>query len=198
MLTATYTLVALSVEQASIRVSLQSLQTLLQRNFRHQTVLGAAQVAYASELLQRLYHNAHWRKIDMFLVPAVRRVTRQADTLLAELEVLSTQAGETINAVASRVGAASVDSEAAVAQFCAQVDNFCGAILERLEREEKELFAIARSVISGEAWFSIANQMLADDARRDEQRPARSPGQVAAARRADQPSRQGQAAAFVA
>jgi hemerythrin-like domain-containing protein len=198
MLTATYTLVALSVEQASIRISLQSLQTLLQRNFRCQTVLGAAQVAYASDLLHRLYHNVHWRKVDMFLIPAVQRVTRQADTLLAEFDALSNQAGEAIAKVAARVGAASVDSEAAVTQFCEQIDNFCSAILERLDREEQELFAIARGVISGEAWFSIANHMLAHDAERDENRPPRGPLPPAAARLPQRTSRHGQAAAFVA
>ena len=198
MLTATYTLVSLSVEQASIRASLQSLQKLLQANFRHQTVLGAAQVGYASEVLERLYHNVHWRKVDMFLIPAVRRVTRQADALLAELDVLSGLAGEAIGAVAARVGQAALDSEAAVTQFCATIDNFCDAILARLEREETELFAIARSVISGETWFSIANHMLAHDARRAESRPLRSADRPGRAAASDARHPQGALASFVA
>jgi hypothetical protein len=174
MLTATYTLVALSVEQASIRASLQSLQKLLQTNLRHQAALGAGQVAYACDKLQGLYQNCHWRKIDMFLIPAVRRATGQADALLAELDALSAAAGEAIAATAARVGTAALDTEAAVGQFCAAIEQFCTTMLARLDREESELFAIARSVISGEAWFSIANHMLAHDARRDENKPSRN------------------------
>jgi hypothetical protein len=41
-------------------------------------------------------------------------------------------------------------------------------LLKRIEREEQELFPVARAVISGEAWFAIANQMLAHDAYRQE------------------------------
>lgn len=174
MLTATYTLVALSVEQASIRASLQSLQKLLQTNFRHQASLGAGQVAHACDKLQGLYQNCHWRKIDMFLIPAVRRATRQADALLAELDALSVAAGEAIAATAARVGTAALDTEAAVGQFCAAIEQFCTTMQARLDREESELFAIARAVISGEAWFSIANHMLAHDAQRDESKPSRN------------------------
>jgi hemerythrin-like domain-containing protein len=184
MLTATYTLVALSVEQASIRLSLQSLQKLLHTNFRHQAALGAGQVGYACDLLQRLYHNCHWRKIDMFLIPTVRRTSEQADTLLAELDALSARAGHAIAKVADRVGSVAVDTEAAVDEFCSAIETFCSAMLERLDREESELFAFARSVISGEAWFSIANNMLAHEAQRDENKPARHavlPGELAQA-----------------
>ena len=41
---------------------------------------------------------------------------------------------------------------------------FCTVLLQRLEKEEKELFAIARATIGGEAWFDIANKFLAHDA----------------------------------
>jgi hypothetical protein len=198
MLTATYTLVALSVEQASIRANVQSLQKLLNTSFRHQAALGAGQVAYACDKLQGLYHNCHWRKIDKFLIPAVRRATRQADALLAELDALSGAAGEAIAAAASRVGSAALDTEAAVGQFCAAIEQFCTNMLARLDREETELFAVARAVISGEAWFSIANHMLAHDAQRDAARPARNitePG--AATHPAPRPRRHNVAASFV-
>ncbi|MGZ8288307.1 MAG: hypothetical protein ACXW2U_10545 [Telluria sp.] len=173
MLTATYTLVALSVEQASLRVSLQSLQKLLQSNLIHQTVLTPGQVSYACDALQRLYHNCHWRKIDIFLIPALRRATGQANSLLDELDALTDAAGAAIADIAARVKAAAVSGEAAVRQFCGAIEAFCDAMLTRLEREEHELFSLARTMISGEDWFAIANQMLAHDAYRQEIRPAR-------------------------
>lgn len=180
MLTATYTLVALSVEQASVRVSLQSLQKLLPTNFLNQAALTPGQVTYACDALQRLFHNCHWRKIDIFLIPAMRRATQQADSLLDELDALSDMAGHAIADVIARVNAGPVDSEGAVRQFCKAIDTFCDAMLTRLDREEHELFSLARTMISGEDWFAVANQMLAHDAYRQESRPARDAAPAAA------------------
>lgn len=173
MLTATYTLVALSVEQASVRVSLQSLQKLLPTNFLNQSALSAGQVSYACDALQRLFHNCHWRKIDIFLIPAIRRATAQANSLLDELDALSDAAGQAIADVVARVNAGPIDGERAVRQFCKAIETFCDAMLTRLDREEHELFSLARTMISGEDWFAVANQMLAHDAYRQESKPAR-------------------------
>lgn len=173
MLTATYTLVALSVEQASVRVSLQSLQKLLPNNFLNQTALTPGQVSYACDALQRLFHNCHWRKIDIFLIPAIRRATAQVNSLLDELDALSDVAGQAIADVVARVNAGPIDTAGAVRHFCRAIETFCDAMLTRLDREEHELFSLARTMISGEDWFAVANQMLAHDAYRQESRPAR-------------------------
>lgn len=188
MLTATYTLVALSVEQSKVRVSLQSLQQLIDSNFVHQSELTAGQVGYACDAVKRMYESCHWRKLDMFLIPAIRSATAQADELLQNLEELGRAAADAVGQIAIRLGSTAVDTVTKVSQFCAAVDAFCSATLKRLELEEKRLFPVARSVISGEAWFSIANQMLAHDAYVLETRPARpvpmfgeqAPQQVAA------------------
>jgi hemerythrin-like domain-containing protein len=175
MLTATYTLVALSVEQAKVRVSLQSLQQLIDSNFMHQSELTPGQVGYACDAVKRMYESCHWRKLDMFLIPAIRNATAQADDLLRNLEELGRVATDAVGQIAIRLGSAAVDTVAKVSQFCAAVEAFCSATLKRLELEEQRLFPVARSVISGEAWFSIANQMLAHDAYVLEARLARTP-----------------------
>ncbi len=174
MLTATYTLVALSVEQANVRVSLQSLQKLLETNFVHQSALTPGQVTYACDVVKRLYESCHWRKLDTFLIPAIRNATGDADELLQNLEELGRAAAAAVGVLAIRLGPSAVDSAHRVAQFCEAVEAFTTATLQRLELEEKRLFPVARSVISGEAWFSIANQMLAYDAYVQESRPCRA------------------------
>jgi hemerythrin-like domain-containing protein len=174
MLTATYTLVALSVEQSKVRVSLQSLQQLIDSNFVHQDALTPGQVGYACDAVKRMYESCHWRKLDMFLIPAIRSATAQADELLHSLDELARVATDAVGQIAIRLGATAVDTVSKVSQFCAAVEAFCSATLKRLELEEKKLFPVARSVISGEAWFSIANQMLAHDAYMHETRPARA------------------------
>jgi hemerythrin-like domain-containing protein len=170
MLTATYTLVALSVEQTSVRTSLQSLQKLLHSTLRHQPALTPMQVDVACDTIRRLYESCHWRKLDKFLIPALRRASGVADKLIDELDALSKAASDAMAAALHLVESAAVDSETRVRQFCAALERFCGALLERLEREERELFPMAGSVISGEDWFAIANQMLAHDAYQQESR----------------------------
>jgi hypothetical protein len=176
MLTATYTLVVLSVEQTPVRMGLQSLRQMLHAYYLHQSALGAAQVDYAASAMRRLYDNCHWRKLDKFLLPAVRRATRLADDLLAELDALSAQASDALAVSAAFDGA--IEGEQ-VPAFCNVIETFCRVLLTRIEREEQELFPLARVAVPGEAWFALANQMLAHDAylqeRRSELAPARAP-----------------------
>jgi hemerythrin-like domain-containing protein len=172
MLTTTYTLVALSVEQTSVRASLQSLRKLLHENFLRHSTLSCAQVAHVCEALRRIYDTCHWRKVETFLVPAVRRATGSADRLLQELDEFSLAAADAMGTITERFHGIALDSAALVSQFCGLVDAFCDSMLARLEREERELFPLARAVVCGEAWFSIANQMLVFDAQLQESRPA--------------------------
>lgn len=174
MLTATYTLVSLSVEQASIRVSLLAFQQYMHAQLRQHRQLTLAHLDYAGDWLNRLYQFGYWRKIDQYLVPAIRQATPHADGLLAELNRLNHAALDSVNLVQRRAMAA-VDSseqqlEQQVEQLGAAIDSFCTALMARLEMEERELFALARRVIAGEAWFAIAYQFLAHDARVAENR----------------------------
>jgi hemerythrin-like domain-containing protein len=171
--------VALSVEQTNVRTGLQSLQKLLNSNFLHERSLSPVQVDVTCDALKRLYEGCHWRKLDKFLIPAIRRATSTADRLLDELDALSQAAADAMAAALRTVEAAAVDSEARVRQFCSAIERFCSALLARLEREESELFPVASSVISGEAWFAIANQMLAHDAYRQESRAGEGTPQLA-------------------
>ena len=170
MLTATYILVSLSVEQASIRMSLLAFQKYMQVQLRQQSRLSLAQLQYTGDWLNRLYQGGYWRKVEMYLVPAIRQATPHADGLLNELNGLNHAALESINVVQQRAGAAIDHSELHAEQLCAAIDAFCAALLQRLEKEERELFALARKVIVGEAWFAIAYQFLAHDARAQEAR----------------------------
>jgi hemerythrin-like domain-containing protein len=164
MLTATYTLVALSVEQANVRLSLLSFQKFVQSTFLHQQSLTLSQLEFACETLERLYQACHWRKIELYLIPALREATEQANQLLDELSRLNQNALAMIRRLQLELNVTKVRSEQQVAEICEAIESFCAALLQRLEKEEKELFALARAAISGEAWFAIANKFLAHDA----------------------------------
>ncbi|VXC00480.1 conserved hypothetical protein [Massilia sp. 9I] len=171
MLTSTYTLVALSIEQASARIGLQS---LLERWRPHAWLHKAPttrELELACDALRVAFDNCYWRKLDKFVVPALRRAG-VGGALLAELDAL------TLAAIEAR---ADVHAAAAVLDpgFGAALERCCKLLLERLEREERELFPLARTHVPSEAWFAIANQMLAYDAWQNENRGYAS-GQVAA------------------
>ena len=173
MLTATYALVSLSVEQASIRVSLLAFQRYMHAQLRQQRQLTLAHLDYAGDWLNRLYQFGYWRKVDQYLIPAIRQATPHADGLLAELDRLDHAALESVNLVQRRAMAAGYNSEQ-LEQLGAAIDSFCAALMARLEMEERELFALARRVIAGEAWFAIAYQFLAHDARVQENRRSKA------------------------
>ena len=179
MLTSTYTLVALSVEQTTARTALQSLLDELCALPGDFGTLAAGRAAGLCAALRQVYENYHWRKLDKFVVPALRRSTAAADALLAELDGLSGEAASAMDAAAACVGAG--DRPVPRVPFCGAVERCIAALRRRLEREESELFPLARGAVGLDAWFAIANQMLAHDAYAQEKRgePAR-PGQLSA------------------
>ena len=184
MLTSTYTLVALSVEQTTARAALQSLLDELCALPGDFGTLAAGRAAQLTAALRQVYENYHWRKLDKFVVPALRRSTPAAEALLAELDGLSGEAASAMDAAAACIGAG--DRPVPRAPFCRAVERCIAALRRRLEREEHELFPLARGAVGLDAWFAIANQMLAHDTyaqenRGDPGRPAQAPVVPAAA-----------------
>jgi hemerythrin-like domain-containing protein len=162
MLTSTYTLVALSVEQTTVRSALQSLARSLHALPDDGGTLAPGQAAGLCAELRQIVDDCHWRKLDKFLIPALRRATGAADGLLHDLEQISRSAADSLAAAEACVdaGADGVDRDG----FREAIERCIAALRCRLEREEHELFPLARSLVRGEAWFAIANQMLAHDA----------------------------------
>lgn len=188
MLTATYTLVALSVEQASVRLSLLSFQKYVRTTLMQQNRMTLSQLEYACENLNTLYQACRWRKTEMYLIPALRDATERADHLLDELNRLNQAALTSIRLLQDKLGALADVRDGQVSEVCDSIDAFCAALLKRLEKEEQELFALARNAIAGDTWFSIANQLMMHDKHLDEMKrsglPPAEAAQVAARRRA--------------
>lgn len=195
MLTATYTLVALSVEQNDMRVGLHAVQQLVQKSYARQSTLTEGQADYVCDTLRRLYERCQGRKLDRFLLPALRRAGAGAEPLLCELDMLSRSAADALGA-ACRLAVGGIDDDEGVDAFCMAALRFCAALELRFDREERELFSIARVAIAGDAWFAVANQMLAHDAYREEHR-GRSPALPSRIGRAEHAHRESLAAYYV-
>lgn len=188
MLTATYTLVALSVEQASVRLSLLSFQKYVRTTLMQQNRMTLSQLEYACENLNTLYQACHWRKTEMYLIPALRDATERADHLLDELNRLNQAALTSIRLLQEKLGSLADVRDEQVSEVCDSIDLFCASLLKRLEKEEQELFGLARNAIAGDTWFSIANQLMMHDKHLDEMKrsglPPAEAAQVSARRRA--------------
>ena len=164
MLTATYALASLQVAQANMRRSLLAYQQQVHGQLQLQHGLTLAQVQLACDTLDALSCSWHWRQIETYLMPAIRHTRPDAAPLLDELGQLNTAAQERVRSL--RCQAADQPAE----QVCAGIDSVCGALLTRVDKEERELFGLARRVIDGDGWFSIAHQFLRHDAQRAEAR----------------------------
>jgi hemerythrin-like domain-containing protein len=168
MLTSTYTLVALSIEQNAARGALQALADELRALPGDDAALAPGRAAQLCASLRRVVDDCHWRKLDKFLVPVLRHSSRAADGLLQDLERLSAEASAAMALAEACVGSGERPVERE--RFCAAVEACIAALRRRLEREEHELFPLARGTVRGDAWFAIANQMLAHDAYVQERR----------------------------
>jgi hypothetical protein len=166
MLTSTYTLVALKNEQAGLRARLMACQDKV-RGFNRP--IGQRELDQACADLSELYRASSWRKVEMYLIPAMREASHDCDTLLAELGTLTHQAYCLFDGFEARVRNGEPASELGP-QLRGIVEAFCGALLARLGREDQELLPLAHSVLSGQAWFAIANASMTHDARLQERR----------------------------
>ncbi|MES2165250.1 MAG: hypothetical protein V4476_29195 [Pseudomonadota bacterium] len=138
----------------------------------HQNSITLSQLEYACENLNSLYQACHWRKTEMYLIPALREATERADQLLDELNRLNQSALLSIRMLQDRLGSVAEVRDEQVNLICDSIETFCSSLLKRLEKEEQELFAIARNAIAGETWFSIANQLMMHDKHLEEMKRA--------------------------
>ena len=169
MLTSTFTLVALSVEQTAVRAGMQALAERLHAP-PHAPGLAHGRAAQLCAGLRQVVDNCHWRKLDKFLVPALRRHASAFDVLLADLDALSREADVAMAAAQACVDAGDAAGRVERAAFCGAVERSLASLRRRLEREEHELFPLARGTVGNEAWFAIANQLMAHDAYTKEKR----------------------------
>lgn len=172
MLTSTYALVAFSVEQADLRKDLLLCRAHARAEF-HADPGGA--VACAA-VLEQLHHRFTWRKLERYLIPALRQAGRMAEALLGELDELASRAGAILAGLKGKMQRAGAASTAWLADVSGAVTQYCDVQLERLGREETELYALARRLISRDAWFAMARQIMLSEAPRaaDRARPAGS------------------------
>ncbi len=164
MLTVTYALVTLSVEQKKARGILSVLQQRIQRSLEELKTIDRSSFESVLYQLVQFDESCHWRNIERYVIPAVRRATTEADPLIAELESLSAKAETILRAIRGSSWLGFERGIEGVKELYSSMERYCHHLRQRLAKEEDELFPIAQRVISGEEWFEIAAQFISHDA----------------------------------
>lgn len=179
MLSATYALVALSVEQANVRVSVSQFQQFIDTQLMQKRGLDHGGMKYLMKKMAHLYERCHLRKIDLYLMRSVRSACQGGHLLLAELESLNHLALSAFRSVRERLQQALQQNagqhEANLDELHAFLKLYCKTQLIKLEKEECELFALARRVLPTPVWFELAESFLLHETERLEQRRSFEP-----------------------
>ncbi len=164
MLTVTYSIIALKIEQNRARWTFSSIQQFILSGIRNLKAAGGIDVDAMLTRLDQFEQYCHQRKMEVFVIPALRKFTREADSLLDELDRLSQVSLSLLRSLQEKLRQALRSGAAVVEEICASLEQCCAHFYRRLAREE-ELVQIAERVMPTEAWFGIAESFLSVDGR---------------------------------
>ena len=165
MLTVTYSIVALRVEHKKARWTFSSIQKYIMSGIRN--IKGASKID-VENMLHRLSQFEQYyreRKIQVVLIPALRKLTHETDPLLDEIESLSAHSNSLLRSIRERIQEGVRQGRVLVEEVCSSLELCCSNLYRRLAREE-ELVQVAERLIPCEAWFGIAANFLSHDASR--------------------------------
>jgi hemerythrin-like domain-containing protein len=169
MLIATYALSTFSVEQKKERSFIGRIQHTLHSHAGKLQEIDPLRLESDLDQLSRFSESRHRRRVADCLMPAVRRATREAETLLHDLEALRRTGSALLFDVRRSLRPAF--AHGSIKQWCHSMERYCQNLLQRLAKEEQELLPLARRVMSSADWFMVGSTLLSHDARRTERAP---------------------------
>ena len=164
MLTATYALLTLSAEQEKTISICSTLQQYFQSASANPQGIDPDSLEPVLNQLAQFDESCHRRKVELYVIPALRRATRDGDSLLAELESLSSLGVSILSAIRERFAQAFAQGIVQIKELCSSMERYCLSLLQRLAKEKAELMPLAQRVITSEEWFAIGAKFLSLDA----------------------------------
>ena len=175
MLIVTYSLVTLSVEQEKTRHILSTLQQRTQDYATHPQRCDSRGLESILNQFTQFDLACRQRNVELYLIPAIRRATQEADSLLAELESFSSLGANALKSVRHHLQQDVELGVHKVKELAGTMGVYCHHLLARLGREEQELFPVARRVITSEEdWFAIASQFISHEAELHAYKPSQA------------------------
>lgn len=163
MLTATYSIVVLSAEQQKARRVLARLQQSISHVWKNLQEIDLASVEAVIHKLTQFDRLFHSRKMEQYVIPAIKSATREADLLLDELEALSSFCLKIVQTLPQQVLLAFQQGVARQKELRRAMELYCSNLQLRLMKEEQELLPLVPRVLSGDAIFELGAQFLSDD-----------------------------------
>src|SRR5713226_6047884 len=142
MLTATYALISLSVEQKRAHNLLSTVQQLFQNSSADRRRIDPVMLESVVSQLAKLDESCHRRKVEVYVIPAIQKATKEADPLLAELESLRAIGLRILGSVKDRLRQAFDQRVIAVKDLYSSIELYCNNLLQRLTKEEQELLPL--------------------------------------------------------
>ncbi len=172
MLTATYSIVAISAEQQKARRVLARLQQSIANIWKNLQEIDLASVESAIHKLTQFDRLFHARKLEQYVIPAIKNATHEADVLLDELEVLSSFCLKILQTLPQQLHHALLQGTAKQKELRRAMELYCSNQQLRLVKEEQELLPLVPRVLSGDEIFELGAQFLSDDGKKLERLPA--------------------------
>jgi hemerythrin-like domain-containing protein len=164
MLTATYSIIALKIEQNRVCWTFSSIHQYILTSIRNIKNSNSLDLEAMLNRLTQFERSCHQRKMEVFVIPALRKITHEADALLAELDSLSEASGALLRSLREKLQQVLNSGSLVVDEICASLEQCCAHFYRKLMREE-ELVQIAERLIPTEEWFGIAAGFLVEDGR---------------------------------
>jgi hemerythrin-like domain-containing protein len=166
MLTTTYALTAIAIEQKKTYHMLLSLmQDIQNANWNKNQLFDLSYGKMMLDKFMQFDQCCHSRKLEMYMIPSIREATLEMNALLDELDALSNQAITTINSLYEQSQSFLENDAIGFDTLYLSMDHYCQNLLKRLIREEQELFPMAQRLLPFNAWFGIAVKCLSQDAK---------------------------------
>lgn len=162
MLTATYSIVALKLEQRKARWNVSALQQYILSSVRNLKNASGLDLELMLNRLSQFEKYCHQRKMEIFVIPALRKITHEADSLLDELESLSSLSLSMLRSLREKLQDALRQGALKIEELCTSLEQCCSNFYKRLSKEE-ELVQIAERVIPSDTWFGIAASFMSYD-----------------------------------
>ncbi len=170
MLTATYSLVAISSEQQKARRILTRLQQGIAHLWKNLQDVDVAGVEATIQKLMQFDRVVSGRKMARYVIPALKSATREVDAVLDELDALSGFCVHLLQSLQQQSHLVLQQGTAKLKELRRAMELYCSNLHLRLTKEEEVLLPLMPRVLSGEEIFEMGVQFLADDGKRLEHR----------------------------
>ncbi|HXA46970.1 MAG TPA: hypothetical protein VNW52_05020 [Burkholderiaceae bacterium] len=109
----------------------------------------------------------HSRNIELYVLPALRSATSEADSVLAEMEALISMGRILLRNVRSNIRKVALQGASDITEYFDSLEAYCQNMMNRLKIEEAHLLPLAQRFISSDEWFDIAAKFISHESERN-------------------------------